>query len=398
MDQRHNHRAQHPMKPLRRLQRTIGILALASLLSWVALFRCDGPTNAQDAGPEPTAQSEAGNTQEPAPTEPTKTEPQQEPGNTTEPVGPDALVEKLIPKEEAPQEPRWEEHATLSNKRQETAVVALNGEVIIVGGITGTRETVATVEAYNPSTKKWRTLADLPAKMHHANVAAYKGKLYVLGFLAPSFSADGRCFVYDPQTDKWSTIAEMSRETRRGASAVAVIGDKIYVAGGLRGIRSVTDLTAYDPAKDSWETLAPIPTDLDHLAGGPINGLFVLAGGRHGGISSHIKKTFTYDPNSNKWEEKAEMPTSRGGTAAAVYKGRLYVFGGEGNKADGTGVFDQVESYELSTNTWRQHPPMKDPRHGTGAATIGDKIYIPGGADVQAFGAVDTVDAYIPGF
>ena len=37
-------------------------------------------------------------------------------------------------------------------------------------------------------------------------------------------------------------------------------------------------------------------------------------------------------------------------------------------------------------------PAMRTPRHGTGAAVVGGVLWVPGGADVQAFGATDVVE------
>ena len=87
------------------------------------------------------------------------------------------------------------------------------------------------------------------------------------------------------------------------------------------------------------------------------------------------------------------MPTARGGIAAATLGDRIFVFGGEGNPATNTGVFSETESFDLVTFTWRSEPPMPHPRHGIGAATIGDFIYIPAGAIAQGFGATDVHDA-----
>ena len=90
------------------------------------------------------------------------------------------------------------------------------------------------------------------------------------------------------------------------------------------------------------------------------------------------------------------MLTPRAGAAAAVLDGRLYVCGGEGNAADPSGVFPQAEAYDLASNSWTAPAPMATPRHGTGAATLGDSIYVPGGATRQAFGAVATADKFTP--
>ena len=90
------------------------------------------------------------------------------------------------------------------------------------------------------------------------------------------------------------------------------------------------------------------------------------------------------------------MPISRGGSTGAILNGRLYVFGGEGNESQPSGVFANVEVYDPVTDTWQVLPPMPTPRHGTGAATVGSTIYVPGGATVAGFGAVDTHESLTP--
>jgi N-acetylneuraminic acid mutarotase len=69
-----------------------------------------------------------------------------------------------------------------------------------------------------------------------------------------------------------------------------------------------------------------------------------------------------------------------------VLGGRLYDFGGEGNVAHPSGVFPQIEAYDPTTDTWAALPDMEGPRHGFGAAALGDSIYLPGGAVTQGFG------------
>ena len=60
--------------------------------------------------------------------------------------------------------------------------------------------------------------------------------------------------------------------------------------------------------------------------------------------------------------------------------------------ADRTGR--ELEAY--TPDSWEALEPMPTPRHGTGAAELDGVIYVPGGATMQAFGAVDTHEAYVP--
>ena len=101
-----------------------------------------------------------------------------------------------------------------------------------------------------------------------------------------------------------------------------------------------------------------------------------------------------FDPATNTWSSRAPMPTGRSGHAAAVVRGCLYVFGGEGNTSAANGVFPQSELYDPGTNSWTSLAAMRTPRHGIGAAVVGNRIFVPGGANVQGFGAVAAHDVF----
>ena len=124
--------------------------------------------------------------------------------------------------------------------------------------------------------------------------------------------------------------------------------------------------------------------------------MIYAAGGRESGIADHLPRLDAFNPATGVWSQRASMPTSRGGIAAAVLDGWLYVFGGEGNVARSSEVFVNVEAYDPTTDSWQVLAPMPTPRHGTGAAAVGKIIYVPGGATLAGFGAVDTNEALTP--
>ena len=293
---------------------------------------------------------------------------------------------------------RWETRATIaSGPRQETAVVALGGEVYVLGGFDGSGRVVATVEAYDPRADRWRSVADLPLAMHHANAAVVDGRIYVAGFLTGrGFEADGRAFVYEPERNAWEAIVPLPAGRERGASAVAVVGGRIYVAGGLRG-GAVADFSVFDPATGRWAELTDLPARGDHLAAGAIEGVVYVAGGRDGSIGRHRARLDAYVVAERRWEQRASMPTSRGGVASAVLDGRLYVFGGEGDAQSPSGVFAAAEAYDPASDRWEVLPAMRTPRHGMGAAAAAGAIVVPGGGTRQGFGASAVVEAFVPG-
>jgi N-acetylneuraminic acid mutarotase len=187
-------------------------------------------------------------------------------------------------------------------------------------------------------------------------------------------------FEYDPAANAWIRKAPMP--AARSAMAVGVIDGRIYLAGGQPTERE-RDFAMYDPATDTWTALPPMPTPRNHLAGGAIGSVFYAAGGRSAAITNALE---AFDTAIGAWTQLAPMPTARGGNGAATLNGCLYVFGGEGNRNSPVGIFHEVEVYDPASGAWRSLDPMAVPRHGIAATSLGNRIYIPGGALVEGFG------------
>ncbi len=277
----------------------------------------------------------------------------------------------------------------LISVRQEHAVVALAGEIYVIGGFTPM--VTGSVEAFNPATETWRAVASLPTPLHHANAASIDGRIYVAGFyLGGSFtSADPRVRAYDPAGDTWSERTAMPAGSERASACVAALDGKLYLFGGARA-STVADASVYDVASDSWQALPPLPEPREHCAAGAIGGSIYIASGRAGGIGGFQPSTWQFDPATATYTPRAPISTPRGGTAGAVLAGRLIIFGGEGNpEPTSLGVFTNIEAYDPASDSWQALAPMLLPRHGFGAATSEGRIFLPGGAAAQGFGAVN---------
>lgn len=280
---------------------------------------------------------------------------------------------------------------------QETAAVALDGKVYVLGGFNAALGVVADVQIFDPSSCRWSSGPALPRPVHHANVAAVGDAIYVVGAMEGlNFRATGEVWVWRPAADAgWSTRTAMPAGTERGAAVVGVIDDEIWVVGGLGVGGAVSEVSRYLPATDRWETGDALPEIRDHACGGVIDGQVYVAGGRRGTIATITDTLYAYAPGSG-WVARAPMPTARGGTACGVVADRLVVVGGEGNSADPSGVFAAAEAYDPTTDRWSALPPMPRPRHGMAAAVVDGRLYVPGGADNDGFGAVAEHDVLTP--
>ncbi|KAM6530134.1 hypothetical protein FALCPG4_008256 [Fusarium falciforme] len=128
---------------------------------------------------------------------------------------------------------------------------------------------------------------------------------------------------------------------------------------------------------------ANIPEGRQHAAGAIVDDTLYLAGGRWFEKTNARGDVFMLDLNNltSGWETgKTRMPTARGGIAGAAVGAKLYTFGGETNQHAATGVFDDVEVFDVETQKWEELAPMQVTRLGKSAAVVGNRIYIPEGS------------------
>lgn len=281
----------------------------------------------------------------------------------------------------------WLSRAPLHEARQEVAVTAVAGRVYVFGGIAG-NTVLSSVEEYDPIADRWRFVAPMPEPLHHTAAAVVDDRyVYIIGgYRTLAFDATDAVYRYDALTDTWTRAPSLPAPN--GALAAATIDGNVYAVGGAP---RTTALVMFDGER--WISLPSMPTAREHLAAVAVNGKLYAISGRLGGTNRNALEV--YDPIASRWTSLASIATARSGIAAAAFGERIYVFGGEGNPNAQSGVFPQVESYDIASNAWRAEPSMPAPRHGIGAALLGGAIYVPAGAAVAGFGITDTNDALV---
>jgi N-acetylneuraminic acid mutarotase len=216
--------------------------------------------------------------------------------------------------------------------------------------------------------------------------------LYVVGGYDNMRKPSNKLFVYDPTNNKWQEGKPMP--TVRGALTAAFINGTLYAIGG-NSTNPLNTNEAYDPQNNTWIEKAPMPTARHHHASAIADGKLYVFGGRQLDNSTKsfiitLDKDEMYDPEKNTWITLEPMPSKRGGLAAAnSSNGQINVIGGEipPGSNETIRMFYNNEKYDPKTNKWTSEPPMPTARHGLAAETIGDKIYVIGGATNPGLGA-----------
>jgi N-acetylneuraminic acid mutarotase len=103
--------------------------------------------------------------------------------------------------------------------------------------------------------------------------------------------------------------------------------------------------------------------------------LHILGGATlEGGATSDHQ---VYDPATNSWAQKAPLPDKSGWPAIAVYKGKIYIFGGDNKGIDARPVARSYV-YDPAADSWKDIAPLPAPRSYAAATAVGEFIYVYG--------------------
>jgi N-acetylneuraminic acid mutarotase len=265
----------------------------------------------------------------------------------------------------------WVKLARFPEPAQEIVGTAGGGKVYVFGGLAIGTNTApkGLVWVYDTATDKWTKRKPMPLPAHHLAVTEYRGKAYVFGGGAqlepggPNWVPISNAWEYDPAKDTWKALAPMP--TARGAAVAAEVGGKIYVIGGasVHPGAKIVGLTASTPHRS-------------------------------------LGTNEVYDPETNTWETRSPMPTSRNHAAIGVVNGKIYVLGGRlGAVFVNASATDVVEEYDPATDSWSfAKARMPTPRSGTAYGSYEGKIYVAGGEylDNQIVGVYRDLQAYDP--
>jgi N-acetylneuraminic acid mutarotase len=198
---------------------------------------------------------------------------------------------------------------------------------------------------------------------------------------------------------KWANVAPFPdpREEVLGASAAG----KMYVFAGLIPLWHPAGLVyQYDPATNQWAKRKPMALPSHHVALTTYNDKIYAFGGfvyPESGPAAWvpIDNAFEYDPSTDTWKVLAPMPIKRGAAVAATVGDKMYVIGGATTQPWAKDNFlnfttpqrglGTVHEYDPKTNAWRERASMPTPRNHAAVGVVNGKIYVIGGRVGAAF-------------
>ncbi|MEM8487514.1 MAG: kelch repeat-containing protein [Bacteroidota bacterium] len=296
----------------------------------------------------------------------------------------------------------WEARTDIPYRVQEVYPALHNGQIYLAGGFSPDVDPADQgisdrVYIYNPAADRWSQGPSLPAPRHHPYLVSTGTALFSIGgFIVANggqWSASKDIFRLDETTGSWDKVAELL--IPQSETVAAYIGGKIYIASGRAPVGAqnanwndqgdIDSLQVFDPTTLNVSFGQAASTRRNSGAGAVIDGKLYVVGGRVVG-GGNVTANEVFDPVTGQWRMLAPMPNAQGGIAAAALEGRLYVFGGEFFNNTGGGVYSECWMYDPATDAWSSIADMPVPRHGLGAVTVGEEVFVLAGA-TQAGGS-----------
>jgi len=281
----------------------------------------------------------------------------------------------------------WTEATPCPVPRFEANGVVVDDELWVMGGfLSSSLNVTKRVDIYDPSNDSWRLGPELPDAETHLGVANVGSDILLVG------GFNGNVLTRTTTAGVWRWIAAEASWTAgpalpspRAATAAALVGMQMHVAGGLAqdGDTDSDDHVVWDLAGPGvWTSAAPLPKPRNHGGGAASHGLLFAVSGRHGWdeIAGDDPALHAFDPAKGSWSERAPMPTARSEIGAATITlpdGRLLVVGGSvaGKQPSG-----DVLVYDPSLDLWSTLPSLPVPLKGVVAVRVGEKIIVTTGS------------------
>jgi hypothetical protein len=280
---------------------------------------------------------------------------------------------------------RWETLKTDGEPtaRHEASIIAVNDKIYLIGG-----RRINPVDEFDPQTKTWTQKSASPLEIHHFQAVAVDEKIYILGAMTGAWPHETpleNVLIYDPKTDVFEFGAEIPKARRRGGAGAVYSHGKIYLIGGITNGHMdgyVNWFDAYDPQTDVWTVLPDAPHRRDHFQAAVAGNKLYAFAGRHSeqradlGFEQTVIPGDVFDLETGQWEagrKETNIPTPRAGNMAIGYHGNIIIGGGE----SGTQVaaHNDVDVYNIASQTWSEWPDLAQGRHGSGFVILDDYLY-----------------------
>jgi hypothetical protein len=262
------------------------------------------------------------------------------------------------------------------------ATTAVGNNLYTFAGVSGS--IIASAQKFNGTT--WSSIASVPVALEFPTAVSDGTSAYIINGVNGSGTSVNTLYRYNPATNTYDTLAPSSTATWNHASVY--LNGKIYKIGGYVSSASTSTssnaVEIYDIASNTWSAGAPYPVAQGWMSAFAQGNFIYVAGGVAAETGSTASlKTYRYDPATNTWDDAAiaDLPNSRWGAASSVtsYNGGWVLAGGYVDGTAAANLSATVTEWNPATNTWTALPSMLSARSRMSGAVLNGAFHVIGG-------------------
>jgi N-acetylneuraminic acid mutarotase len=227
----------------------------------------------------------------------------------------------------------------------------------------------------------WNACAPLPEPRAALILADVDGKLLAAG---GTYWSEGRKMwsrradFFDPASNRW--LPGPPLPAPRADSAVAAIEGDVYLLGGTSDGEVLDDVIVLH--NGAWETKPEmrLPGKRSYANAAVYNGKLYLFGGmeKAGDLSTIRDNVWVWE--DGRWTQIATIPPpARSNYAFAVDGHTAYFFGGVTATTDGFHNLGEALAYDMGANRWRELASVPEANRAWGAVPVRGRILLLGG-------------------
>jgi Kelch motif len=230
-------------------------------------------------------------------------------------------------------------------------------------------------------------------RQSHTSVAA-GGKIYVISgvrYVSPNWVYLRDVSAYDPAADSWTSVATIPGDAF--AATAELIHGKIYIASDRSD--GSPPLFIFDPATGAWSTGAAVPYDDPASGSCPMLDDYLVSITPNGAYSARLTVQL-YRTSTNEWLRGTDFAWSDDRWfSVACIDTDLYLVGGY-RQFLSTTTFGGILKYDAVNGVWSQpSATMAIPRSAHASVVLNGEIIVLGGLDKDGR-PLRSVEAYSP--
>jgi N-acetylneuraminic acid mutarotase len=292
----------------------------------------------------------------------------------------------------------WSEGAPMPVALQSASAGTIGSKIYVAGGATSNGGISQLLLIYNPATNSWSAGQNLPIPVAAGEETAVVGStLYVIGGVTSvsPFTVTSAVQAYNSVRNSWTTtLPNIPSVSSFGGSAAAYRGN-IYVVGGGQACCILTTVESYSISKKTWSQVSSLLDGTADPSVGTIGSAIVAAGG-FTASASEAGDTEAYNPSTNTWTPLATQPVATAASCTGVVNKLLYALGGAAPFGNPLPQGDTTQIFNLKANSWSSGTAMPVAVRSAAGAVYRGKIYCFGGGETESDSAQNIVQIYQP--